>query len=179
MALHTHCIEIQEGIVAAWRIAAGWSCFFVAVAVYGWALMSTTQLTNNTLCYSNVFVCLAGWWVRQWPSKWAPTFRTSARQMWPKWLVGVSRFSNVLFILTRHHHQGLVGAPEAQDKHVPKSHTVDFYYHMLDGKCFYSFGFSCGKPAGFSHIRVSNPLEKWIFLFSVHDGLYQILCWVM
>lgn len=138
--------------------------------MYVWALMSTTQLKNNTLCYCNdvlcedsqtVFVCLAGWWVRQWPSKWVPTFRTSARQMWPKWLVGVPRFSNVLPILTHHHHWWLVGAPEAQDEHWSK---IRHYVFLLSHAWWQVFLFfwvqlwetSCGKPAGFSHLCLKS-----------------------
>lgn len=69
-----------------------------------------------------VCVSFTGWWARLWPSKWVPTLRTSAPQMWPTWLVG----SNVVFILTEEkttHYHWLAAAPEAPDEHFSKLMT--------------------------------------------------------
>ena len=119
--------------------------FFFSSATYGWALMSTSRFlppSENTtprrqweidsedvfcltmcLCVCVcVCVCFPGWWAPLWPSKWARTLRTSAPQMWPTWLVGVPRLSNVVFIPTEKkkrkktgHYHRCAAAPEAPD----------------------------------------------------------------
>lgn len=80
-----------------------------------------------------VCVSFTGWWARLWPSKWVPTLRTSAPQMWPTWLVG----SNVVFILTEEkttHYHWLAAAPEAPDEHFSKLMTpprILFFFFLL------------------------------------------------
>lgn len=122
-----------------------------------------------------VCVSFTGWWARLWPSKWVPTLRTSAPQMWPTWLVGSPWLSNVVFILTEEkttHYHWLAAAPEAPDEHFSKLMTpprILFFFpteysatstQALCGKLFNSFVFTLAKylvlahferkPAGFS-----------------------------
>lgn len=130
--------------------------FTSSSATYGWALMSTThflpppRLRNKTSppmgnrfwgCVLShhvcVCVCFPGWWARLWPSKWARTLRTSAPQMWPTWLVGVPRLSNVVFIPTEREKKRqaiIIGAPlhlRPPDGHFFKKVKCYFIYFSL------------------------------------------------
>lgn len=84
-----------------------------------------------------VCVCFPGWWARLWPSKWARTLRTSAPQMWPTWLVGVPRLSNVVFIPTEREKKRqaiIIGAPlhlRPPDGHFFKKVKCYFIYFSL------------------------------------------------